>query len=860
MAWQPLLLVLNQRGVEFTNHLDVVNLGYDALHLLEQVAATGSEPPEPVSEDAPERVVVDALLDRLGRAAPGPTPDPLGLRSGLPLAELPGRLAAPAAPSASDLLSLRLPRTLALTAEGFAFFHPSGARAATVSAAELAALLLFGPTVEASEAFALHQQALGPAAIDRDHFDRLVEDAVRGSILTVVDPVAAPDVDDGRFKVRSLAEVFTQRKGLIASGNEMMRRPAAPGKVSVVALYENPIAINLALGLLLSYTAQYEGGRLLDHYELLPAWLASPKAIRRRLERSGPAVFLFSNYIWSVEQNLAIAAMIKEMSPESVCIHGGPSTPKYHDDAAAFFAANVGVDVAVRGEGEQALVEILDALGGVLAGRNGDLTVLDRVPGVSYRDGGEVRRTPDRPRMAELDVVPSPYLTGFFDEIVGRGVDFQTLETNRGCPYGCTFCDWGSATNSRIRQFDLQRVLDEIEWGARNNIEMLFLADANFGIFSRDVDIARKIVECRETYGFPRSVVCCFAKNTTKYTVEICSLLWNADISFFAAIALQSMDPQVLATVDRSNIKTEAYDRIADHLVGLGATVYTELMMGLPGSTVASFSDDLQGCIDRDIYASVYDTMLLPNSPMNAPEYRQRHRLEVDVVEVQPGVERTLVASSATFTRADRELMNLHRRTFRVFENLGLLRHVARWVRHTTGTREIDFYDRLGERAVAPGSDLPLVRWMVQDLQILVPPMSWAHFLDEVSRYLVEELGLPRSSGMDTVFMVQHTLISDLGRAFPAVVDLPHDYAAWYLELSTARRSGGRWWETTPPLESFGPATFVVSGSESINDAQWGHYLLEDLTKFYELDSPVMRGARSSAHKLLTATSGAAPA
>ena len=67
----------------------------------------------------------------------------------------------------------------------------------------------------------------------------------------------------------------------------------------------------------------------------------------------------------------------------------------------------------------------------------------------------------------DLDVLPSPHLTGVFDHIVKNNSNYKfhmTLETNRGCPYQCTFCDWGSLTYNKIKKFDIDRVFAEIEW------------------------------------------------------------------------------------------------------------------------------------------------------------------------------------------------------------------------------------------------------------------------------------------------------------------------------------------------------------------------------------------------------------
>ena len=66
----------------------------------------------------------------------------------------------------------------------------------------------------------------------------------------------------------------------------------------------------------------------------------------------------------------------------------------------------------------------------------------------------------------------SPYLdeAEYYETLAqrhGPGTFNLTWETNRGCPYSCSFCDWGSSTMSRIRAFDIERVRAEAEWIGR---------------------------------------------------------------------------------------------------------------------------------------------------------------------------------------------------------------------------------------------------------------------------------------------------------------------------------------------------------------------------------------------------------
>src|SRR6185295_515192 len=99
---------------------------------------------------------------------------------------------------------------------------------------------------------------------------------------------------------------------------------------------------------------------------------------------------------------------------------------------------------------------------------------------------------------------------------------FQALqETNRGCPYACTFCAWGSASLSKLRQFDERRVVDEMEWMARHKIEFLYNADANWGILPRDVALTEALVAIKEKHGYPQKFRAAFAKNSNETIFQI---------------------------------------------------------------------------------------------------------------------------------------------------------------------------------------------------------------------------------------------------------------------------------------------------------------------------------------------------
>ena len=66
-----------------------------------------------------------------------------------------------------------------------------------------------------------------------------------------------------------------------------------------------------------------------------------------------------------------------------------------------------------------------------------------------------------------------------FDDIIQNNPDVMwamTMETNRGCPHMCTYCDWGGMTYQKIKKFDLERVKQDIEWAGNHNVGFIFNA------------------------------------------------------------------------------------------------------------------------------------------------------------------------------------------------------------------------------------------------------------------------------------------------------------------------------------------------------------------------------------------------
>lgn len=713
----------------------------------------------------------------------------------------------------NQIFALSLPLPLRVCNGRFQLIDHDGFLVIGFSAAELIAVSQFVRPTDFATALREQRQALGSNAVDEARLKEMLG-ILKGARLLSRSEQSGHGVLEATPKLSRAAANkanFARQSAQQDEAEALRQQQTGVRRPKVIPVWFD-VGIPAALGLVIAYAKAYEGGKLEEFYDFRLNWVWD----NDRLESytSAPAIYLHSNYLWSHEQSIAVAETVKRLSPGSITIHGGPDTPKYEQDAKDYFAKYPQVDIIVRGEGEATAAETLDKLSSVIGQENPDLSVLKDVAGITYRYRGEIIRNPDRPRIEDLDTIPSPYLMGLFEAYKGVPRLHATLETNRGCPYGCTFCDWGSATTSKIRKFDLQRVFGELEWCSTAEVQSVSQADANFGVFERDVDIAQRVADLKKSTGYPETFGGSYAKNSTKYLQKIIKVMAEAGILAQGVLSLQTMDDDTLKVIKRENIKVEKYDALANEMRNSKLQLSVELMMGLPGATLQSFAEDLQQCIDRDIPARINHTTLLVNSPMNNPQYRAEHQI-VTGTELGPGKMPVLV-STRTYTRADLETMLDIRQVYVLLDNFGVLRLCSRFVRQQTGMREIDFYRKLLSDAgqFAHEARWPLLNTLVTWGQHLMAPIySWSLLLDELRVFLVKECGVPDDSALDAILIAQHALLPAHGRTYPYSVELPHDVVAWHATMLGAKAAGHwrDWQMVVPPLSEFSPGRLDVN-------------------------------------------------
>ena len=326
-----------------------------------------------------------------------------------------------------------------------------------------------------------------------------------------------------------------------------------------------------------------------------------------------PFIAAFCNYCWNTEYNKLLASEIKKKWPDCVIVFGGHNIP----DNFSYLEDYAYIDFLCHGEGEDTIRQLMEALA--------LHTPLDRVENISFRDGngGYIRTSSSCPK--SLSEYPSPYLDGWFDKIVEDHPEITfnvILETSRGCPNKCAYCDWG-LLQSKVRLFPLERVKAEIQWFSDHKVAFVWGADANFGMFSRDLEIAKALAEAKKATGYPERMRMNYAKNNFENVFAIVKIFKECEFDRIGAtLSFQSLSPTVLKNIGRTNADIEFYKNLLTKYNSEKMKTYSELILGLPGETYESFIAGIGKLfeIGQHFVFEVYGCIILPNAHLGQKE------------------------------------------------------------------------------------------------------------------------------------------------------------------------------------------------------------------------------------------------
>ena len=461
--------------------------------------------------------------------------------------------------------------------------------------------------------------------------------------------------------------------------------------------YGNEFTLPYSSGMLWAYANTYEEVRRNCENKGLIFLREDTNTIVSRLIT--PQIAAFSTYTWNWEMSIEVSKKIKEKYPQCLIIFGGPQVP---DNMNGFFEKYPFIDITVHGEGEITFAEILkEHIGNKQYATIKGLTFNGRVKGVKPFERREV--------LEDINILPSPYLEGLFDEILNLPFSFQPIwETNRGCPYPCSYCDWGSSVVKKIRLFNMDRIYKEIQWFGEKRINFVYGADANFGILRRDVEIAKALAETKEkTGGFPARFRVSYTKNSTQRVVEIAEILNAQKMDKGITLSVQSMNEQTLKAIKRKNLPIKSLSHFVQYYNKRGIPTYTELILGLPGETYDSFKAGINMLLEAGFHnsLSIYNCSVLPNAHTNNPQYKEYWKIKTKRVPVflnhavpdaDPIPEyEEIIIQTKTLPTVDWKKQCLFSWVIQTFHSLNLTQVIAVYFNAIEKIAYSDFYEEL---------------------------------------------------------------------------------------------------------------------------------------------------------------------
>jgi len=317
-----------------------------------------------------------------------------------------------------------------------------------------------------------------------------------------------------------------------------------------------------------------------------------------------PDLIGISIYVWSMPCLVEVARRVKRLRPGCIIVFGGPSARTAAFELPLFLNAHTYADAVVATEGETVFRDIA---------RLPQLTraALETIPGLDLPVAGGWRKTAPRPAIARLDDIPSPYQLG----LMGKG-DVAYLETFRGCPFSCAFCEWG-ASDAAKTVFSTAYIERELQAFARHGVPAIFLVDAGLNLNNHAF---RNLKEAADRTGLLRRMEFWSEIYPSHVREEHLEFLSSVQASYLG-IGLQSIDPEVLKGLDRP-FDVRRFENVVRQVCGL-ARAELQIIYGLPGDSPEGFRRTL--AYARSLPASVraYHCLVLPDALMtrSKPEW-----------------------------------------------------------------------------------------------------------------------------------------------------------------------------------------------------------------------------------------------
>jgi len=352
--------------------------------------------------------------------------------------------------------------------------------------------------------------------------------------------------------------------------------------------------------------------------------------IDNAINESPPDILGLSNYCWSYNASKEIFKIFKKINPNGVAVWGGPNFPLDMPSQEKFMKTHPEIDIYVPTDGEIGFSNVVKL--SLECDSKEQITkklLSNPIDGCVSRDSdGKLHHTFSEPRIKNLDEIPSPYEMGLMDKFFD-GLLTPMLQTNRGCPFHCTFCTDGKDSVDQVNSFSMERVNSDLQYIANHvpkTTHSLHISDLNFGMYPRDIEICDIIAEIQNKFDFPHFIKCTTGKNQKNKIINAIKKLNN---TLRITMSVQSLDSNVLENVRRSNISTDHILELYPAIKDANLETTSEVILGLPGDSYEGHLQTLRDLIRAKMDEVLVHTCIMFNgSELGTPEERKKWNLK----------------------------------------------------------------------------------------------------------------------------------------------------------------------------------------------------------------------------------------
>lgn len=262
-----------------------------------------------------------------------------------------------------------------------------------------------------------------------------------------------------------------------------------------------------------------------------------------------------------------VANIAKEINENVKIIIGGPHASYTYEE---ILTEEPAIDIIVRGEGEQTMLELVQTLE-----KGGDISEVD---GISYRDGNNMVVTPDREFNKELDSLPFPARHLWHENIINGLIEMPII-SSRGCPFDCVYCSTSCMWGHEIRYRGVKNLVDEME-------EVVNEFNVQKFIFNDDVFTLNKnrVIEiCDEIEKRELDIHWACSSRTDVVSKEMLERMKSAgcDTIYYG---IESGNPTVLNSINKKTTLEQAKNavKLADEA---GIVTIASFIIGFPDET-----------------------------------------------------------------------------------------------------------------------------------------------------------------------------------------------------------------------------------------------------------------------------------